>query len=242
MSVRAFLVDDEPLALRRLARLLEATGRVELAGSAPDVEDALPAIAAAAPDVLFLDIQMPGASGFELVARLPEATRPWVVFTTAHDRHALAAFAANAIDYLLKPIRAEDLERALGKLELLLSSPGAGRASVPDRIASRVGDRVQLVELARVSHFRAEDKYVWAMTDDGEHPLCETLAQLEDRLRASGFVRVHRGVLVNAAFVGEVRVGLGGGLRLRLKDPRRTELTVARDRIRAVKQRLGLDR
>jgi two-component system, LytTR family, response regulator len=250
--LRAFLVDDEPPALARLARLLETTGRAEIAGSATDAEEALAAIAATTPDALFLDIQMPGANGFELVARLPAAAPPWVVFTTAHDRHALSAFAANAIDYLLKPVRGPDLGRALDKLERLAALPAAERAAraadqrrrldaaLPDRVASRVGDRVRLVELARVSHFRAEDKYVWAITDDGEHPLDETLAQLEGRLGERGFLRVHRGVLVNLAYVDELRGGAGDGLRLRLKDRRHTELLVARDRVVQVKRRLGV--
>jgi len=116
-ALRAFLLDDEPPALRRLARLLEATGRVEIVGRATDPEAGLAQVAALSVDVLFLDIQMPGLSGFEVVERLPAG--PMVVFTTAYDRHAVQAFEVNAVDYLLKPIERERLDRTLDRLERL---------------------------------------------------------------------------------------------------------------------------
>src|SRR5215211_3345748 len=112
--LRVFLVDDEPLALRRLARLLDQTGRVEILGSATDPEAAIEQVSKLSVDVLFLDIEMPGLNGFELLARL--ARQPIVIFTTAYDRYALRAFEVNSIDYLLKPIEAEHLERALNKI------------------------------------------------------------------------------------------------------------------------------
>src|SRR5262249_45960451 len=106
-SLRAFLVDDEPLALKRLARLLEATGRVEIVGRATDPARALAQLASAAPDVVFLDIHMPGLSGLQVAERVP--ARAMVVFTTAYEQHAVAAFEVNAVDYLLKPIVRERL-------------------------------------------------------------------------------------------------------------------------------------
>src|SRR5258705_5425427 len=122
--IRAYILDDEPLAVLRLTRLLEATGRVTIAGSATDPEAALAFLNAQAVDVLFLDIQMPGLTGFELLARL--TTNPLVVFTTAYDQYALNAFDVNSIDYLLKPVEEERLRRALDKIERLASSPGTG--------------------------------------------------------------------------------------------------------------------
>ena len=109
--LRVFLVDDEPLALKRLARLLKAGGRVEVIGSTTDPEAALEVLARATIDALFLDIQMPGLNGFELLGRLK--LQPLVVFTTAFDQYALRAFEVNSIDYLLKPVEAEQLERAI---------------------------------------------------------------------------------------------------------------------------------
>src|SRR5271170_5106126 len=115
IRMRAFLVDDEELALKRLSRMLEATGRVEIVGSGTDPVEALAAVLSAKPDVLFLDIEMPGMTGFEMLAKLDP--QPVIVFTTAYDRYALQAFGVNSIDYLLKPIEQAQLERALDKIE-----------------------------------------------------------------------------------------------------------------------------
>src|SRR5258708_17997471 len=117
MTLRAYLVDDEPLALERLARLLEETRRVEGIGSTTEPEEAVAALTTAPADVCFLDIQMPRLNGFELLARLP--VQPVIIFTTAHDQDALRAFAVNSVDYLLKPVDPAQLERALTKVELL---------------------------------------------------------------------------------------------------------------------------
>ena len=119
MKLRAYLVDDEPLAIARLTRLLDDTGRVEVIGSATDPEEAVEALTSAPPDVCFLDIQMPRLNGFEVLARL--GVQPIVVFTTAHERYALDAFAVNSVDYLLKPVDPRHLERALGRVERLRS-------------------------------------------------------------------------------------------------------------------------
>src|SRR5215472_702939 len=115
--MRAYLVDDEPLAIRRLTRLLNSTRRVEIVGSSTDPVEAVAAIRQHRPDVVFLDIQMPEMSGFDVVAALDP--QPFVVFTTAYDAFALQAFEVNSVDYLLKPIEAAKLERALRKLESL---------------------------------------------------------------------------------------------------------------------------
>src|SRR5262245_28977862 len=127
--LRAYIVDDERLAVQRLTRLLETSGRVEIAGSATDPEAALVFLQSHPVDVLFPDIQMPGLTGFELLARLD--AHPLVIFTTAYDRYALNAFEVNSIDYLLKPIEPERLEHALDKLERLrgAAAPAAGSAA-----------------------------------------------------------------------------------------------------------------
>src|SRR5580765_4652084 len=119
--IRAFVVDDEPLAVKRLTRLLTAPGRVELAGSSTDPVDALAALIGQPVDVLFLDIEMPGMNGFEMLGLLD--SQPLVVFTTAYDQYALQAFEVNSIDYLLKPIEERHLARALDKIERWQQSP-----------------------------------------------------------------------------------------------------------------------
>src|SRR6266496_3959586 len=162
MKLRAYLVDDEELAIKRLARLLDESGRVEIIGSSSDPLHARDEVQELAPDVLFLDIEMPEMSGFELLTGLAE--QPLVVFTTAYNQYALKAFEVNSIDYLLKPIEPPQLERALNKLERIvrggeakpeLSAIMQQLASVlkgkqtpyPERLASKLGERVEFVEL-----------------------------------------------------------------------------------------------
>ncbi len=250
--LRAYLIDDEPLALRRLARLLEATGRVEVIGRATDPVIGLAEIEARPVDALFLDIQMPGLTGFDVVARLPPG--PLVVFTTAYDQHAVQAFEANAADYLLKPIEQRRLDRTLDRLHARRAEPHGGdvRAVVDavlrslkapanlDRLASRIGERIHLLDVADVTHFVARDRAVYAVAAGTEHLLDGTLAELERRLDPGRFLRIHRAALVNLAWIGDVHAHFGGRLLVRLKDTSRTELEVARDRARALKERLGL--
>ena len=247
MKRRVFVVDDEALAIKRLARMLDATGRVELAGSATDPEDAVARIPALALDAVFLDISMPGLDGFEVARRLPPTVM--IVFTTAHDEHALRAFEVNAIDYLMKPVRDDELARALDKLDRLRASADAdaqlaaamariAAAAPPERIASRLGDKIQLVELDRITHFFAEDKLTYAATGERNYIVDPTIAELEERYARTGFVRIHRGTLVRLAAIAEVHAGVDG-TRVRLADGK-TELVVARDRVRALKDRLGL--
>ena len=247
---RVYLVDDEPLALRRLARMLEATGRVEIVGQSTDPELAAGAIAAARDiDLVFLDISMPDLDGFEVCARLPPGVM--VAFTTAHDEHALRAFQTNAIDYLLKPIRDDELARALDKLDRLRELPAAEAseqlaramagilaARAPERIASRLGDRIHLVELDRVTHFVAEDKLTYAVTADRRFVVDPSIAALEERYASAGFFRIHRATLVRLSAIAEL-VSTTDGTRIRLADGK-TELVVARERARALKDKLGV--
>jgi two-component system, LytTR family, response regulator len=249
--IRAFLIDDEPLALSRLARMLQATGRVEIVGRATDPVQGLEQVSAQSVDVLFLDIHMPGLSGFEVVERVPPG--PAVVFTTAHDQHAVQAFEVNAVDYLLKPIERARLDRALDRIDEPRDDHGADvRATLErlarhlrggtflDHLASRIRDRVHLVPVEQVTHVVARDRATYAVTAASEHLLDMTIAELERRLDPARFFRIHRAVLVNVAWVGELRAGEDGHLQVCLKDTRHTELAVARDRMRALKERLGL--
>ena len=246
--LRAYLVDDESLAVQRLTRMLEDTGRVRVVGSTTDAEAALAFLQANDVDVLFLDIQMPELTGFELLARLERD--PFVVFTTAYDRYAIDAFTVNSIDYLLKPIEADRLDRALDKLarretlpiralarELAAQLAPSRRA---ERIASRVGERTTILDVARVTHVIARDKLTFAVVNGREHVIDHTLTELEERLDARRFVRIHRATIVNTAFVQELFPAVDGGVQVRLKDEARTELAVARDRVRDLKARLGI--
>jgi two-component system, LytTR family, response regulator len=256
MDMRAFLVDDEALALKRLERMLTATNRVQVAGTSCDPIEAIPAILATRPDVLFLDIEMPGMTGFEMLAQLQP--QPWVVFTTAYDRYALEAFGVNSLDYLLKPIEAAQLDRALDKverlrasaapppamaelIERLTSAAGAARArTYPERIASKIGERIEFIDLDQVTHFFASDKLTYAATAAKHYAVDYTIQELEQKLDPAKFVRVHRATLVNVAHVHELHSWFAGRMRVLLKDPKHTELVVSRDRLRALKERLGI--
>jgi two-component system LytT family response regulator len=255
MKLRAYLVDDEPLALERLRRLLEQTGRVEVTGSTTEPEKAVEALAADPPDVCFLDIQMPRLDGFEVLARLP--SQPIVIFTTAYDQYALKAFGVNSVDYLLKPVEPAALERALNKVERLhgagqsgqpdfqallkqlTDSLPAAKPDYPDRIASRLGDRLWFIDLARVTYFYAEDKLTYAVSEGKAYCVDYTIAELERKLDPRKFLRIHRSTVVNVAWIKEVASLPGGALNVRLKDGKDTDLTVARDRAREFKARLG---
>jgi two-component system LytT family response regulator len=251
--MRAYIVDDEPLAVQRLRRMLEATGRVTIAGSTTDAEDALTFLNSHQVDVVFLDVQMPGLTGFQLLEKLD--SDPLVIFTTAFDQYALNAFAVNSVDYLLKPIERQRLDRALDKLERFAAQPRTDVRAlarelaaqlVPsrrlERIASKVGDRTTVLEVARVSHFFSRGKLTFAVMNGREHTIEYTLAQLEEQLDPRRFIRIHRATIVNAALIQELFPAIDGGVLVRLKDDQRTELNVARDRVRDLKTHLGIHR
>ena len=260
--LRAYLVDDEPLAIERLSRMLAQHDGISIAGSATDPAVALSELQGPAGrtiDVLFLDIQMPGMTGFDLLARVAE--QPFVIFTTAYDEYALRAFQVNSIDYLLKPIEPEPLERAIRKLERLRPSGKPDwqqgpalpqllqelaaslrneRPEYPRRIASRVGERITFLDLETVTHFQALDKLTYAVANGRQHSVDQTIADLEHRLDPARFQRIHRAVLVNVDWIEGVNSWLAGRVFVTLKDARHTSLPVARDRVRSLKSRLGI--
>jgi len=255
MKLRAYLVDDEHLALARLRRLLHQTGKVEVIGSTTEPEQAVAALTADPPDVCFLDIQMPRLNGFDVLGKLP--CQPIVIFTTAYDQYALKAFGVNSVDYLLKPIEPEAVERAIKKVETLRESGPVAQpdfqallkqitdsvrevtAEYPERIASRLGDRIWFLDLNDVTHFFAEDKLTYAVSDGKAYCVDYAIADLEAKLDPKKFFRIHRSTVVNLAWIKEVSSLPGGMLSVRLKDTKTTDLTVARDRAREFKMRVG---
>jgi two-component system LytT family response regulator len=232
---------------------------VEVLGSTTDPARAISFLESHKIDVLFLDIQMPGMNGFELLARL--GTQPVVIFTTAYDRYALKAFEVNSVDYLLKPIELQQLERALEKVRRLGETASAiqvraqihslalslahdlptGSRYSSNRISFRVGNRTLFVDLDRITHFWSEDKVTFAATDEGAKYISDySLTDLEQNLGSKGFVRIHRATLVNLAFVDELHRWFGGRMLIRMKDKNQTKLTVSRVQVRILRDRLGL--
>jgi two-component system LytT family response regulator len=252
--LRAYLVDDEPLALRRLARMVEQTGRAEIIGQSTDPLEVLNVLPTLDCDVLFTDIEMPDLSGFEMLKQL--AIQPLVVFTTAYSQYALRAFEVHSVDYLLKPVDAQQLDRALGKLERVLGGteprPQLDKlleqlaSALPksqaglSRLPSKLGDRIEFVDIPKVTHFYASDKLTYASTPKKDFVLDLTIAELETKLDPDRFVRIHRSTIVNLDFVKELHAWFSERLLVRLNDGKDTELTVARERVKTLKDKLGV--
>jgi two-component system, LytTR family, response regulator len=251
--LRLVIVDDEPLARARARRVLGTIPGNEVVGEAGNASEAREVIAATHPDALLLDVQMPGQDGFELLASL--SPRPAVVFVTAFDQYAVRAFEANAVDYLLKPFRAERLAEALERvrvslarpeeisrrLEELLASvaPGAAVPEHLDRFTVRIGLRQLIVRVDDVLWFGAEDKLVFAAVEGNKHYVNFTLDELERRLDPRRFVRVHRSAIANLDRAAALRPGFAGTWRLQMSDTARTEVPVSRARARSLRTRLG---
>lgn len=249
MTTRAILVDDEPLARRRLRRLLDEHGGVTIVGEAPDGAAALALIEQTSPDVVFLDVQMPGLTGFDVLARL--RSRPRIIFVTAHDEFAVRAFEEQALDYLLKPVEPQRLARALARLGTT-SGPTADdprldrllevlqrQAPTFRRIPVRTGARVSLVEPESIVFCRAEDKYVVLYTAEGEHIVDRTIDDLERSLDPERFLRVHRSTIVNLAFVRELTTLEGGRFVIALKEPPGAQVYASRAGAKALREKLG---
>jgi DNA-binding LytR/AlgR family response regulator len=223
--MRVLLVDDEPLARARLARMLARIEGVTVVGEAGDAVEAEARIEALAPELVFLDIRMPGLDGLALAqtGRLPP-----VVFVTAHAEHALPAFDVPAVDYLLKPVSQERLLRAVERAR--------ARGAPPPRIRARTRQGVVLVSAEEITAFSARDKYSVFLHQGEELLLEESLSALEARLASQGFLRVHRAELVNLRHARALVVA-SGGLTLTLSDGR--SLPVSRRMAAKVRRHLG---
>jgi len=207
-SLRVLIVDDEPLARQVLAEELAEIPSVQLVGEAGNGPSALRALEKLAPDLVLLDVQMPGMDGFEVVRRVT-GPLPSVVFVTAYSEHALRAFEIGAVDYLLKPVSAERLADAVERVRETRRSPlesaeriaQAVNAEAPSgrrpKIVARRGHDYHLLDLDEVYAFRADGEIVWILTKEAKFIATQTLQAIDDRLDGSQFQRIHRGTLVN---------------------------------------------
>lgn len=240
--MKAFIVDDARLARKELCVLLRAHPDVAVAGEAAGVEDALASVPAANPDLLLLDIHMPDGTGFDLLEQLDHA--PAVIFTTAYDQHALRAFRANALDYLVKPIEPERLAEALAKARKAIASStrGAGdREAVltaDSVVFVREGERCWFVKLDDISHIRVDGNYTHVHFRGERAVIARTLSALEGRLDGALFFRANRNTLVNVNFVERVDPWVNEGYLLVLRDG--CEVEVSRRRARELRERLAL--
>ena len=252
MTMRVLIVDDEPLARRRLKRLLQRIEGAEIAGEARDGRSAPGVIAETAPDVVLLDVQMPERDGFAVVAALP-APRPLIIFVTAFDAFALQAFDVHAVDYLLKPVSGEKLGRAIDRARERLATRRRGGAeeaaltallaqvSAPKRwlrrLPIRSQGRVDLVDAAAIDWIEAADNYVVIHTGARTHLMRETIARLETELDPSQFARIHRSAIVRLDRVRRLDVATRGDYTVTLTTG--ATLTLSRTYRRAFEKAVG---
>ena len=236
--IRTLIVDDEPLARRGLELRLRKHDDVEIVGEAANGRQAFHAVSSLRPDLMFLDVQMPGVDGFELLRALPATLIPLTVFVTAYDQYALAAFAASALDYLLKPVDDtrldESIARARGRLaerkaedhyerllKLIATLPNAGELKLDDipvadaaapsqKLTIKDGTRVLRVDIDSIRWIDAAGDYMCIHVGDETHVLRGTMHDLERRLDPKRFARVHRSTIVNLERVKEMRPHLNG--------------------------------
>lgn len=217
MTYRILLVDDEPLARQRLQRLLQAHPDFCVAGEAAHGDAALDWLQQHQADLVLLDIQMPGRNGLDTAAAIQQlAQPPLLVFCTAHDEYALQAFTVQAIDYLLKPVRPEDLTRALQRAGEWLAQRPVPATPARNHLSARTHHGLQLIPLDEVLYCQADQKYVTVVHDQGETLIDESLKQLEEEF-PTRFIRAHRSALVAIDRIERLEAVPAGGHQLVLR-------------------------
>jgi len=257
MSLTAIVVDDEQLAREELCYMLEQLGNVEVVAQAGNGLEAVGIVERFGPDVVFLDVQMPGLSGFEVAHRLIQnGSSPNIIFVTAFDKYAIEAFEVNAVDYLLKPVDGTRLERALDKARKRVAAPKdlplndqverivqlmSERQSKRERVAVKVGERFLLVQAEEIIYASLTDDSINIVTSQlAGTSNFRTLDELQSRLDPSVFWRVHRSHLVNINKVKEIVPWFSRNYILRMKDAKATEIPVSRAQTKRLREYLRL--
>lgn len=223
MKIRTLIVDDEPLARDRLRGFLQVEPAIELIGECGSGPEAVALITAAAPDLVFLDMQMPGCDGLQVVARLPAEKRPAIIFATAHEKFAVDAFDLEAVDYLLKPFDRDRLLQALRRAQDHLQrqrTPEAPPPSSPkvDRITVKADGRLVFLQPGEIIRVEAADNYVMLHLLAGRLMLRETMTAIETRLGSLNFARVNRSAIVQIAQIREIQPAQHGDYTVVMRD------------------------
>lgn len=225
--MKALIIDDERLARKELIKLLEEHPSIEIVGEAMNADEAEKMIEELNPDLLFLDIQMPGRTGFQLLESLDSA--PMVVFTTAYDEFALKAFEVNALDYLLKPITAERLTEAVHKV-LDKEKTKSGRArdkklDLEDQVFVKDGERCWFVSLANIRLFESDGNYIKVYFDANRPMIHKSLNALDEKLDERAFFRASRKHIINLSWVEGIEPWFNGGLMVKLRGGDKVEVS-----------------
>ncbi|MEQ8581860.1 MAG: LytTR family DNA-binding domain-containing protein [Marinoscillum sp.] len=240
--MKTLIVDDERLARKELMSLLEPHKKIEVVGEATDADDAIEKINELNPDLIFLDIQMPGKSGFDLLESLDHVPR--VIFTTAYDEFALKAFEVNALDYLLKPVQPERLEEAIAKLQVEsdrdTTAADAEKRSLgkEDQVFVKDGDKCWFVKLADVRLFESDGNYIKVYFGGNKPMIHKSLNALDERLDDRTFFRASRKHIINLGWVENIDTWFNGGLLVQLKGGEKIE--VSRRQAARFKERMSL--
>jgi two-component system LytT family response regulator len=227
--MRALIVDDERLARKELMKLLEEHPMIEVLGEAANAEEAYKMINELNPDLLFLDIQMPGKTGFQLLEMLDSV--PLVVFTTAYDEFALKAFEVNALDYLLKPIQPERLSETVSKLsekeraKLAVERGPEKKLGLNDQVFVKDGERCWFVSLSNVRLFESDGNYIKVYFDNNRPMIHKSLNALDEKLDERAFFRASRKHIVNLSWVEGIESWFNGGLMVRLRGGDKVEVS-----------------
>ncbi|AFL83688.1 response regulator of the LytR/AlgR family [Belliella baltica DSM 15883] len=232
--MRALVIDDERLARKELINLLSQYDHVEVVGEAANVDDAKEKIDALLPDVVFLDIQMPEKTGFDLLEELDNV--PHVIFTTAYDEYALKAFQVNALDYLLKPIEPKRLSEAIERLQKKLQDQtqkseesttkgGDKKLTLDDQVFVKDGDRCWFVKLVNVRLFESDGNYIKVYFENNKPMIHKSLNALDERLDEKAFFRASRKHIINLSWVEAIEPWFNGGLVVTLKGGDRIEVS-----------------
>jgi two-component system LytT family response regulator len=227
--MKTLIVDDERLARNELRRLLEAFPRIEIVGEAANSEEALEKIDQLGPELLFLDIQMPGKNGFELLSSI-EGNVPDVIFTTAYDEYALKAFEFNALDYLLKPIEPSRLAEAINKVEDYQQHEVKRRENVKlltteDQVFVKDGEKCWFVKLGKIRLFESMGNYVRLHFDDQKPLILKSLNALDEKLDPHAFFRANRKHIINLQWIEKIEPWFSGGLQVTLKGGEKIEIS-----------------
>ena len=246
---KTLIIDDEQLARQRLARLLKAYPQIEIIGEAVNGQDGLKKIDELKPDLIFLDIQMPVFNGFEMLSRLKHL--PKVIFATAYDQYAIKAFEEDSIDYLLKPVEATRLEKTIIKLERTQHQPPPYlplQALIEQlhikkdikTLTVKIGDKILLIKLDRITYIKAEEKYVFLHTVDGKKHLIDFTISSLDEMLPEAFVWVHRSTIINSDHIKEIRKGFNGTFVFVMNNHENTCIASSRSNVERLRERFGI--